>query len=93
MLCHVQLFVTPWTPAHQASLSITISQCLLELMSIESVIPTNHLILCHSLFLQPSIFPSTRVFSRVRSSHQVAQVLELHLQHQFLQRIFRNDFL
>ena len=62
-LSRVWLFVTPWTTAHQASLSITNSQNLPKLMSIESVIPSNHLILCHSLLLQPSIFPSIRVFS------------------------------
>ena len=62
-LSHVQLFVTPWIAAHQASLSITNSQSLPKLMSIESVMPSNHLILCHSLFLLPSIFPSIRVFS------------------------------
>ena len=54
---------TPWTAALQASLSITNSQNLLKLMSIESVMPSNHLILCHSLLLLPSIFPSIRVFS------------------------------
>ena len=59
----VWLFATPWTAAHQASLSFTISQSLLKLMSIESVMPSNHLILCHPLFLLPSIFPSIRVFS------------------------------
>ena len=58
----VQLFVTPWTAACQASLPITNSQSLLKLMSIESVMPSNHLILCHPLFLPPSIFPSIRVF-------------------------------
>ena len=63
MLSHVQLFATPWTSAHQASLSITISQSLLKLMSIESVTPCNHLILCHALLLLPSILPSIRVFS------------------------------
>ena len=62
-LSHVRVFSTPWTTACQASLSITISQSLLELMSIESVIPSNHLILCHPLLLLPSIFPSIRVFS------------------------------
>ena len=62
-LSHVRLFVTPWFAAHQASLSITNSQSLLKLMSIESVMPSNHLILCHPLFLPPSIFPSIRVFS------------------------------
>ena len=59
----VRLFVTPWTTAHQASLSITNSQSLLKFMSIESVMPSNHLILCCPPFLLPSIFPSIRVFS------------------------------
>ena len=59
----VQLFVTPWTAARQASLSVTNSQRLLKLMSIESVMPSNHLILCCPLLLQPSIIPSIRVFS------------------------------
>ena len=63
-LSHVWLFVTPWTTAHQASLSITNSQSLLKLMFIESVMPSNHLILCHPLLLLPSIFPSIRVFSK-----------------------------
>ena len=54
---------TPWTAACQASLSITNSQSLLKLMSIESVMPSNHLVLCHPLLLLPSIFPSIRVFS------------------------------
>ena len=58
-----RLFATPWTSAHQASLSITNSQSLPKLMSIESVRPSNHLILCRSLLLPPSIFPSIRVFS------------------------------
>ena len=62
-LCSDQLFVTPWTAAHQASLSITNTQTLLKLMSIESVMPSNQFILCHPLFLLPSIFPSIRVFS------------------------------
>ena len=55
--------MTPWTTARQASLSITNSWTMLKLMSIESVMPSNHLILCHPLFLPPSIFPSIRVFS------------------------------
>ena len=59
---HVQLFATPWTAAHQASLSFTPSQSLLRLMSIESVMPSNHLILYHPFLLLPSIFPSIRVF-------------------------------
>ena len=62
-LSHVQLFVTPWTAAHQASQSIINSWSLLKLMSIESVMPSNHLILCRPLLLLPSIFPSIRVFS------------------------------
>ena len=63
LLSHVGLFATPWTEAWQASLSIVSSQSLLKLMSIESVMPSNHLILCHPLLLPPSIFPSIRVFS------------------------------
>ena len=55
--------MTPWTAAHQASLSITNSRSLLKLMSIELVMPSNHLILCHPLSLLPSIFPSIRIFS------------------------------
>ena len=62
LLSHVWLFVIPWTAAHQASLSFTISQSLLKLMSIESAMPSNHLILCRPILL-PSIFPSIRVFS------------------------------
>ena len=62
-LSHVWLFATPWTAAYPASLSITSSQSLLRLMSIELVMVSNHLILCHSLLLLPSIFPSIRVFS------------------------------
>ena len=67
---------TPWTAAPQASLFITSSQSLLKLTSIELVMPSNHLILL------PSVFPSIRVFHWVGSSHQVAKVLELQLQHQ-----------
>ena len=63
LLSHVQLFVTPWIAARQASLSITNSWSLLKLMSIESVMPSKHLILCRPLLLPPSIFPSIRVFS------------------------------
>ena len=63
LLSCVRLFVTPWTAAHQASLSITNSRNLPKLMSIESVMPSNHLILCHPLLLPPSIFPSIRIFS------------------------------
>ena len=63
LLSRVRLFVTPWTVVHQASLSITNSRSLLKLMSIQSVMPSNHLILCHPLLLPPSIFPSIRAFS------------------------------
>ena len=62
-LSHVLPLVTPWTAAHQASLSITNSQSLHKLMSIESAMPSNHLILCRPLLFPPSIFPSIRVFS------------------------------
>ena len=69
LLSRVWFFVNPWTAAHQASLSFTISQSLLKLMSIESVMPSNHLILCRPLLLLPSIFPSIRVFSNVLALH------------------------
>ena len=67
-LSHVQLFATPWTAACQASLSFTISLSLLKLMSIESLMPSNHLVLC-CLLLMPSIFPSIRVFSNELALH------------------------
>ena len=80
-LCHNQLFETPWTAAYQASLSFSISHSLLKLMSTESVIPSNHLLVFCPLLL-PWIFPIIMVFSKgVGSSHQVAKVLELQLQH------------
>ena len=63
LLCHVRLFATPWIAAHQASLSITNSRSSLRLTSMESVVPSSHLILCHSLLLLPPIPPSIRVFS------------------------------
>ena len=74
LLSRVRLFVTPWTAALQASLYFTISRKLLKLMSIESVMPSNHLILCHPLLLPPSIPPSIMVFSnesdlRIRWTH------------------------
>ena len=88
----VQLLATPWTAECQASLFITNSWSLLKLMSYESVTPSNHLILCHSLLLFSSIFSSIMVFSNeVSSSHQMAKVLEFHFQHQSFQ--FRTDFL
>ena len=67
--CSVQLFVTPWTVAHQASLSFTNSQSLLKLMSIKSVMPSNHLILCHPCLFLLSILPSIRVFSNESALH------------------------
>ena len=70
LLSHVLLFTTPWTAARQASLSITNSRSLLKLTHIESVMPSNHLILCHRpLLLLPSIFPSIRVFSNESALH------------------------
>ena len=69
LLSHVQLFATPWIAARQASLSITKSRSLPNLMSIEPVMPSNHLILCHPLLLLPSIFPSIRVFSSESALH------------------------
>ena len=68
-LCRVQLFATPWITAHQASLSITNSRSLLKLISIESMMPSRHLILCHPLLLPPSIPPSIRVFSNESTLH------------------------
>ena len=66
---HVQLFGTPWTAAHQASLSITNSQSLFKLMSIKSVMPSNHLALCCQLLLLPSVLPSIGVFSSELALH------------------------
>ena len=74
----IQLFGTLWTAACQVSLSFAVSQSLLRLMSIESVMPSNHLI----LLLLPSIFPKIRVFSNELALYQVAKVLQLQLQHQ-----------
>ena len=79
---------------HQASLSFTTSQNLLKLMSVESLMPSNHFVFCRPLLLLPSIFPSIRVFSsELALSHQVAKVLELSLQHQSFKWIFGVDFL
>ena len=69
LLSHVQLFATPWIVAYQASLSITNSWSLLKLMSIESVLPSSHLILCCCLLLSPSIFASIRVISNESALH------------------------
>ena len=79
-LGRVPLFATPWITACQASLSITISWSSLILMSIKSVMPSSHLILCHSPFLLPSIPLSISLFQWVNSSHEVAKVLEFQLE-------------
>ena len=91
---HVQLFVTAWIAACQASLSITNSQCLLKLMSIELVMPSNHLIFCHPVLLPTSIFPSIWVFFnesvlRIRWP----KYWGFSFSHQSFQWIFRTDFL
>ena len=95
LLSHVRLFTTPWTAARQASLSFTISHSLLKFMSIELVMPSNHLILCHPLLL-PSIFPSIRVFSNESAVHirwpkyytsASASVLPMSIQGWFLLRL------
>ena len=93
LLSCVRRFVTPWTTACPASLSFTISRSLLKLMSIQSVMPSNHLILRCPLLLLPSIFSRMSLFQRVSSSHQVPKVLEFWLQHQSFQWIFRVDWL
>ena len=69
LLSCVRLFVTPWTAAHQASVSVKNSRSLVKLMTIESVMPSNHLILCRPLFLLPLVFPSIRVFSNESVLH------------------------
>ena len=92
LLSRVRLFATPWTAVHQASLSITNSRSSLKLTSIESAMPSSHLILCHPLLLL-SIFPSIRVFSNESTPHQVAKVLEFQLQHQSFQWTSRTDLL
>ena len=94
LLSHVWFFAIPWTAADWASLSFANSWSLFKVMSIETVMPSSHPILCHPLLLLPSIFPSIRVFFKwVSSSHQVAKELEYQLQNQSLQWIFRTDFL
>ena len=91
---HVRLFVTPWVAACQASLSITSSWSPPKPVSIVSVIPSNHLILCHPLLLPPSIFPSIRVFSNELVLHfRWPKYWEFQLQHQSFQWIFRTDLL
>ena len=90
-LSHVQLFVTPWTAAHQASLSFTNSQSLLKFMSVESVIPSNHLILCHPLLLLPfpasGSFPMSGLFAsggQNNGASASASVLPMNIQDDFL---------
>jgi len=80
-LSRVRLSVTPWTAACQTSRPFTISQSLLKLMSIESVMSSNHLILCNPVSSCPQSFPASGLFQWVSSLHQVAKVLELQLQH------------
>ena len=97
-LSRVQLAATPWTAARQASLSITTSQSLLKLMSIELVMSSNHLILCNPLFLLPSIFPSIRVFSngsvlRIRWPKYWSLSFSINLSSEYLELIsFRIDW-
>ena len=99
LFSHVQLFVTPWTAAGQASLSIANSQNSLKLMSIESVMPSNHLILCQPLFLLPSFFPSIRVFSSesvlcIRSTKYWSFSFSISASNEYLRLIsFRMDWL
>ena len=88
-----QLFATPCTAARQASLSITNAQSLLKLMSIESVMSSNHLILCHPLLLLPSIFPNIRVFSNESALRiRWTKYWRFQLQHQSFQLTVRTDF-
>ena len=94
LLSRVQLFWTPWTVADQAPPSSSISWSLLKLMSLESVMPSNHLILCRPHALLSSIIPSIRVFSNeLALCIKWPKVLELQLQHQSFQWIFIVDFL
>ena len=95
-LSHVRLYATPWTAARQASLTITNSQSLLKLMSIDVVMPSNYFILCHPfliLVICIQSFPASRSFPGVSSLHQVVKVLEFQLQHQSFQWLFKTDFL
>ena len=93
LLSHVWPFATAWTAAHQASLSITNSQSLLKLMCIKLVMPSHHLILSSPSSPAFNLSQHQGLFQWVSSLHQVAKVLELKLQHQFFQWIFRTDFL
>ena len=91
-LSHVWPFAAPWTAARQASLSFTISWSLLKLTSIESVMASNHLIQCCPLLLLPSVFPCLQSFPMSQFFASGVKVLELQLQHQSYQWIFRVDF-
>ena len=93
LLSHVRLFATPWTAAHQASLSFIISQSLLKLRSIESVMPSKHLILWFPSLPAFNLSQHQGLFQSVSSWHQVAKVLEFQLQHQSFQWILRTYFL
>ena len=94
LFSHIWLFATPWTAAHQASLPITSSQSLLKLISIKSVMQSNHLFLSHPLLLLPSIFPTIRVFPNESVLHiRWPKYWEFQLQHQSFQWVFRPDFL
>ena len=90
---HVWLVATPWTAAHQGSLTFTISRNLLKLMFIESVMPFNHLIVCRPFSPYPQSFPASGSFPMNCSFREVTKVLVLQLQHQCYQWIFRVDFL
>ena len=92
-LSRVRLFVTPWIAAHQASLFITNSQSLLKLMSIESAMPFNHLILCHPLLLLPSIFPSIRSFQMSQLFISGGQSIGVSASTSVLPMNTRTDFL
>ena len=93
-LNHVWHIVIPWIAARQISLSFTISQSLLKLMSLESGMPSNHCIFCCTILLLPSVLPSITVFFLwVSSSHHVAKVLEFQFQHQSFLWVFGVDFL
>ena len=93
LLSCVWLFATAWTATHQASLSITNSQSLLKLMSIESVMPSNHLILCHPLSSCLQSFPASQSFQMSQVFTSGGQRIGVQLQHQSFQWIFRTDFL
>ena len=92
-LSRVWLFATPWTSAHQASVSITTSRSPPKPRSIELVMPSNHLILCRLLLLLPSVFPSVRVFYNESALRFRWPKLEFQLQHQSFQRTPRTNLL